>query len=101
MVDGQDRVASSLYEAHTSGFTIFNMRGYWRPTERFTLYSGVENLGDRFYREHLDYRPRPGLLSSRHQLLPAQPTWPINTAFSAAAAAARLSRGSGRPSQPR
>jgi iron complex outermembrane recepter protein len=57
IVDNQDRVAATLFEQPTPGFTVWNVRGYWRPYERITLYGGVENLGNLFYREHLDYRP--------------------------------------------
>lgn len=61
IVDNQDRVASSLSEFATSGFTICNVRGFWRPRENLTLISGVENIGDKFYREHLDYRSGLGV----------------------------------------
>ncbi|HND55300.1 MAG TPA: TonB-dependent receptor, partial [Pirellulaceae bacterium] len=66
VVDQQDRVAASLWEQPTPGFAVFNLRGYVRPAERFMLLAGVENLGDRLYREHLDYRTglgvfRPGV----------------------------------------
>ncbi|MCL4204283.1 MAG: TonB-dependent receptor [Pirellulaceae bacterium] len=57
IVDNQERVAATLFERPTPGFTVWNVRGYWRPYERMTLYGGVENVGDIFYREHLDYRP--------------------------------------------
>ncbi len=65
MVDSQDRIATSLFERATPGFTVWNIRGYWRPREKLTIVGGVENFGDRFYREHLDYLPgfgvrRPG-----------------------------------------
>jgi outer membrane receptor protein involved in Fe transport len=66
IVDRQERVARTLFEAETPGFVIWNLRGYWRACEDFTLFAGVENFTDRFYREHLDYRPgrsvyRPGV----------------------------------------
>jgi outer membrane receptor protein involved in Fe transport len=61
MVDAQDRVARTLSEQPTSGFTVWNTRGYWRPVENFTLYGGVENFTDRFHREHLDFRAGRGL----------------------------------------
>jgi outer membrane receptor protein involved in Fe transport len=54
MVAGQNNVASSLGEQTTPGFTIFDLRSYWQVTEKLLLTAGVENLGDRFYREHLD-----------------------------------------------
>lgn len=61
VVDNQDRIAASLYERPTPGFAVFNLRGYWRPWDDVTVISGVENLADRFYREHLDYRPGRGV----------------------------------------
>ncbi len=61
MVARQDRVAASLYEQVTPGFTILNARAYWRPRQSFALFGGVENMGDRFYREHLDFRSGRGL----------------------------------------
>jgi outer membrane receptor protein involved in Fe transport len=61
VVDQQDRVATSLFEAHTPGFTVWNVRGYWAPTENTTIVAGVENFGDKFYREHLDYRSGLGV----------------------------------------
>ena len=62
IVDRQDRIAFvTLGEQETPGFTIFDMRGYWQPTYRHTFTAGIENLGDRTYREHVD--PRPATLS--------------------------------------
>ncbi len=56
VVDTQDRVASLLLEEVTPGFTVLDIRGYWRPAESVTLVAGVENLTDNKYREHLDAR---------------------------------------------
>ena len=66
IVDQQNRVAGTLYEAETPGFTVWNARGYWQAWENFTMFAGVENFTDKFYQEHLDYRSgrgvyRPGL----------------------------------------
>jgi iron complex outermembrane recepter protein len=66
MVDRQDRVATTLYEQVTPGFTILNARAFWRPWDDFGIFGGVENITDRFYREHLDFRTgrgtfRPGV----------------------------------------
>ena len=55
IVSEQDRVATSLEEIVTPGFTTFDVRSYWHLTDRLTFYAGVENLTDEFYREHLDY----------------------------------------------
>jgi outer membrane receptor protein involved in Fe transport len=59
-------VAVSLFEQRTPGFAVWNLRGFWRPSNSLTLIGGVENFTDRFYREHLDYRSgrgvfRPGI----------------------------------------
>ena len=61
LVDNQDRVAASLGEQVTPGFTIWNLRGYLQATDDLLLIAGVENLGDKFYREHLDYRSGRGV----------------------------------------
>jgi outer membrane receptor protein involved in Fe transport len=58
MVAGQHLVASSLNELPTPGYTIWNLRGYWQVNQAVLLTSGVENLGNKFYRSHLD--PRSG-----------------------------------------
>jgi outer membrane receptor protein involved in Fe transport len=54
MVAGQNNVAASLGELPTPGFTVFDVRGFWQATDRLLLTAGVENFGDRLYREHLD-----------------------------------------------
>ncbi|NOX53026.1 MAG: TonB-dependent receptor [Planctomycetes bacterium] len=61
IVDNQDRVASSLLETPTPGFTTWDVRGYWRVNDSLLLVAGVENFTDKNYREHLDYRSRSGL----------------------------------------
>ena len=61
IVDQQSRVARTLFEAETPGFTVWNARGYMRALENLTLFAGVENFTDRFYREHLDYRSGRGV----------------------------------------
>lgn len=53
-VFAQNEVASSLGEVPTGSFTIFDIRGYWQVNPNLLLVSGVENLGDKLYREHLD-----------------------------------------------
>ena len=65
VVDDQDRVATSLLEGPTSGFAVWNLRGYWRVNDQWLLLGGVENFGNRNYREHLDYRPLVAESSSR------------------------------------
>ena len=54
VVDDQGRVAQTLFESPASGFTIWDVRAYWRVRPNMLLIGGVENLGDKFYREHLD-----------------------------------------------
>ena len=54
MVAGQNSVARSLGEIATPGFTTFTIRTYWQATDRLLLTAGVENLGNLYYREHLD-----------------------------------------------
>ncbi|WP_442508576.1 TonB-dependent receptor domain-containing protein [Novipirellula sp. SH528] len=62
IVDNQDRVASSLLEYTTPGFTVWDLRGVYRPTQiaGFTLVAGIENFTDKAYREHLDFRSPNG-----------------------------------------
>lgn len=62
MVDEQDRVASSLLEQQTGGFTVWDLRGYLQARENLLLVAGVENFGDRNYREHLDLLTGHGVL---------------------------------------
>lgn len=54
IVDDQDRIAASLREQPTPGFTTFALRGYWQATDGLLLVGGVENLTDKFYQEHFD-----------------------------------------------
>lgn len=60
IVSGQDRVAESLLETVTPGFTVWDLRSYLRMTDAWTITLGVENLADRQYREYLDFRPLSG-----------------------------------------
>lgn len=61
----QDRVARTLEEVETGSFFTMDLRGYKRMNS-WIWTGGVENLTDRFYQEHLDYRTgrgvfRPGI----------------------------------------
>lgn len=68
LVNHQHYVAGSLGEQTTPGFAVWDLRSYWQvldakghPSPRnpgLLLTAGVENIGNRFYREHLD--PRAG-----------------------------------------
>ena len=54
IVSGQNSVAASLGERVTGGFTTVDLRGFYKVNKNFLITAGVENLGDRLYREHLD-----------------------------------------------
>lgn len=62
IVDNQDRVAASLFESPTPGFTVFDVRGTYQPSQfdGMTLVAGIENFTDKQYREHLDFRSPAG-----------------------------------------
>lgn len=53
-VDSQDKIAASLGEMRTPGFTVLDLRTFCRLTDHWTINAGVENFGDRQYQEHLD-----------------------------------------------
>ncbi len=63
IVDNQNRVATSLLENSTPGFTVWDLRGTWKPQRKrnLTLVAGVENFTDKQYREHLDFRSLNGV----------------------------------------
>ena len=58
LVDGQDRISSVGFvgELATPGFNTHSLRGYYQFTDTIAFIGGVDNLGDAFYREHLDTR---------------------------------------------
>jgi outer membrane receptor protein involved in Fe transport len=60
MVDDQDRIAASLRETPTPGFTVWDVHSHFRATENWLLLGAVENFTDRTYREHLDFRALDG-----------------------------------------
>ena len=60
IVAPQNRVATSLFEQRTSGFATVDFRSSWRATNSITVVSGVENLFDKRYSEHLDFNPTVG-----------------------------------------
>ncbi len=53
-VGPQERVAASRMEAPSPGFTTFSLRGGVQLPKRLSLEAGIENLGDKFYFEHLN-----------------------------------------------
>jgi outer membrane receptor protein involved in Fe transport len=59
----QGLFAESLGEQPTPGFTIVDIRTYWQVTPALLVNAGVENVGNKLYREHLD--PRAGNLLFR------------------------------------
>jgi outer membrane receptor protein involved in Fe transport len=61
IVARQSRVASSLLERETSGFTTYDLRTVWKPEPGIQFVAGVENMFDRNYREHLDLRTGNGV----------------------------------------
>jgi len=56
VVDDQERIARSLAESATPGFTTYDLRTFWRPKNNLTVLAGVENFTDKDYREHFDFR---------------------------------------------
>ncbi|MCC9645345.1 TonB-dependent receptor [Rhodopirellula sp. JC740] len=60
IVDNQDRVATTLQEIETPGFTVYDIRTY-RRFGSLLVTSGFENVTDKFYREHIDYRSGLGV----------------------------------------
>ena len=60
IVNDQDRIARSLLESETPGFTTWDIRTFWQATNQLTIVAGVENLTDKDYREHFDFRSLTG-----------------------------------------
>ncbi len=56
VVDEQNRVAGSLLETPTPGFTTYDLRTFWRPHKGMLIVAGVENFTNKQYQEHLDFR---------------------------------------------
>jgi outer membrane receptor protein involved in Fe transport len=61
IVDNQNRVAASLLETPTPGFTVWDLRTFWRPRQDIIFVGGVENFTDKNYREHLDFHAQNGI----------------------------------------
>lgn len=57
----QNRIAATLQEVATPGFATVDIRGFRRLSQNWLLTGGIENVGDRFYQEHLDYRTGTGV----------------------------------------
>ena len=60
IVDNQNRVAKSLLESPTPGFTLWDLRGTWQATRGCYIVAGVENFTNKNFREHLDFRSSSG-----------------------------------------
>lgn len=54
MVDAQTRVAVSRFERPTPGYVVFDLRGGAQLFRHWTLHVGLENMGDRFFVDHLN-----------------------------------------------
>ncbi|WP_417750016.1 TonB-dependent receptor domain-containing protein [Rosistilla oblonga] len=63
VVDNQDRIATSLLETATPGFTTWDIRSTFRPfdSDYLTVVMGMENFTNKQYREHLDFRTQSGI----------------------------------------
>jgi iron complex outermembrane recepter protein len=62
VVAAQRRIATSLLEVPTPGFTVWDVRGYWRVTDCLLTTAGIENFTDKNYREHLNFTSQNGLV---------------------------------------
>ena len=51
-----DRTLDQTIEFPTAGFTTWHRRGYWNPSRNLHLVSGIDNLIDKNYIEHLSLR---------------------------------------------
>lgn len=67
VADEQTRVAASLLETPTAGFTEYDLRTFWRPQKDLLIVSGVENFTNKQYRDHLDFRSENPLALSTFQ----------------------------------
>jgi outer membrane receptor protein involved in Fe transport len=56
VVDNQDRVATSLRELLTPGYTTYDIFASQRLTDSFSVTAGVRNLTDKFYQTYFDTR---------------------------------------------
>lgn len=67
MVDAQDRLGFlrltpntvtnlQVVESRTGGFTTAHLRAYWNVTQNLNLITGIDNVFDRNYLEHLNLR---------------------------------------------
>ena len=50
---GQDKVSDTNGETVSSGYGVFNLKGWWRVAQGLKLGFGIDNLADRKYVDHL------------------------------------------------
>jgi hypothetical protein len=62
VVAAQRRVANSLLEVPSSGFTVCDVRGYWRVSDRLLATAGIENFTNANHREHLNFTSQDRLV---------------------------------------
>lgn len=60
IVDAQDRVAATLREQPTAGYTVYDVRAYALLFENLTATAGVLNFTDKNYRTYYDTRAVAG-----------------------------------------
>lgn len=53
--------SGSLLESTTPGFTVLDLRTHWLVNNHLSFVSGIENITDKNYREHFDFRDANGL----------------------------------------
>ncbi len=46
-------MSATNFEQNSSGYALFNVKGYWVINQHLKLGFGVDNLTDRVYRDHL------------------------------------------------
>ena len=56
VVDNQDRVAASLREFQTPGYTTYDIFSYWKVGRYSSVSAGVRNLTDKYYQTYFDTR---------------------------------------------
>mgnify|MGYP001214239149 CR=1 FL=1 len=57
--DDQSQVANTLLERPTPGYTVCDIRAFYRANECMTWTIGVENLTNKFYQNHFDPKVNP------------------------------------------
>ena len=60
LVREQNRIATSLLELPTDGYTTWDLRAFLEPTRQLSIFAGIENFTDQSYRTHFDFRNQAG-----------------------------------------